>query len=140
MSEVEQFVFEDPGYQKLFHFNSWRVAMLNHIHELEENQITYVEAHILSDEAFVLLEGCCTVVIAKVHDHQITAFKAFPLEKHTVLKVRKGVYHTQILSLDAKVLIIEEDSTDQSNSVRIVLDSNQQKSMMNALEDIKYGL
>ncbi|MCF7932850.1 MAG: hypothetical protein K9K93_06755 [Acholeplasmataceae bacterium] len=140
MSDVEQFAFEYPGYQKLFHFNSWRVAMLNHIHELEQNEITYVEAHLLSDEAFVLLEGDCTVVIATVKNDLVTDFKVFPLEKHRVLKVRKGVYHTQVLSLDAKVLIIEEESTDHTNSVRIPLDPEIHQSMIHALEALKNGL
>lgn len=138
MHDVDIFLYDEPGYRKLFHFNSWRIAMLNHIEELEPDRITYVEAHMLSDEAFVLLEGNCTIVIAMTSGTVIAQFMVYQLQKNTVFTVRKGVFHTQILSKDAKVLIIEEESTAPSNSPRITLDSNDRARMRHALEEERH--
>ena len=58
MKTYEVFEYDGIGYQKLFHFNDWRVAILNHISELNfPKEINYFQAHLETDEAFVLLEG-----------------------------------------------------------------------------------
>lgn len=121
MKNYDIYQFDGPGYKKLFHHQNWRISILNYIEELELDQISYVESHEDTDEAFILLEGSCTLFFADTEDQKITSFSALNLEKNKVYNIRTGVFHTHTLSLDAKLLIIEEESTCDSNSPRIPL-------------------
>jgi hypothetical protein len=132
MKFYETYEFTGIGYAKLFHYQSWRVAILNYIEELEVNHINYVECHSKTDEAFVLLNGSCKLLFADVKDNQIIGFHSLNLEQHKIYKIPCGVYHTHTLSLDAKVLVIEEENTNYENSPRIYLTPDQ-KTILNQL-------
>lgn len=121
MKYVDIHSFDLIGYQKLFSFQDWRVAMLNYIDELEVDNIDYVEAHLSTDEAFVLLEGCCTLYFAEVKEGKISSFHYVNMEPKKVYRIPQGIYHTHTLDHEAKVLIIEEESTSNDNSPRIYL-------------------
>ncbi len=113
--------FDEDGYRKLFSFQSWRIAILNYIDELEIDQINYVEAHALTDEAFVLLEGNAVLYFAEVMNDEIVRFHSVFLEPKKIYRIPQGIYHTHTLSHDAKLLIIEEENTSYDNSPRIYL-------------------
>ena len=134
MKFVETYDYRDIGYQKLFHHQNWRVAVLNYIDELEIDQIQYVEAHNLTDEAFVLLEGECHLIFAEVHDGKINDISCINMKKHVVYKIPQGIYHTHTLSKDAHILIIEEENTGYENSPRIYLSEEEKKHMMKRFE------
>ncbi|MBU1141908.1 MAG: hypothetical protein KKG64_05220 [Firmicutes bacterium] len=121
MKKYDIYEFNGIGYKKLFYHQNWRVSMLNYIEELDINHIAYVESHQFTDEVFVLLEGSCSIFFAEVGNHQIVSFSILNLEPHKVYQVHSGVFHTHILSLDAKVLIIEEENTCEGNSPRIYI-------------------
>lgn len=104
--------FNGIGYQKLFHYGAWRIAILNYIDELECENITRFQAHLLTDEAFVLLEGNATLFFLN-ENNKIEAVK---LEKNKILNVKKGIYHNHTLSKDCKLLIIENEDTNDDNS------------------------
>jgi cupin superfamily acireductone dioxygenase involved in methionine salvage len=129
MKYVDIHSFDLIGYQKLFSFQDWRIAMLNYIDELEVDNINYVEAHLSTDEAFVLLEGECTLYFAEVEQGRITHFQYVNMEPKKVYRIPQGVYHTHTLNHEAKVLIIEEESTSYENSPRIYL-SEQDKALL----------
>lgn len=130
MKFVETYSYHDIGYQKLFHHQSWRVATLNYIDELEIDRIFYVEAHALTDEVFVLLEGECTLIFTEVVEGKIKDFTCVPMEKHVVYKIPSGIYHTHTLSKEAHVLIIEEESTNYDNSSRIYLTNDDKNKLI----------
>ncbi|HOI85583.1 MAG TPA: hypothetical protein PLP48_05840 [Acholeplasmataceae bacterium] len=121
MKYVDIHRFDEVGYQKLFVYNTWRVAMLNYIDELEVENIAYVEAHDETDEAFVLLEGQCVLYFAEVIEGKIRTICHEVLKPHNVYRIPKGIYHTHTLSHDAKLLIIEEENTSYTNSPRVYL-------------------
>lgn len=137
MKFVETFDYRDIGYQKLFHHQNWRVAVLNYIDELEIDQIQYVEAHALTDEVFVLLEGECYLLFADVKEGKINDFKCVNMEKNVVYKIPQGIYHTHTLSKDAHLLIIEEENTGYENSPRIYLNQQEKESLRTCYEGLK---
>jgi cupin superfamily acireductone dioxygenase involved in methionine salvage len=140
MKPYEVFEFKDVGYQKLFHHQSWRIAILNYIDELEIENINYVEAHLETDEVFVLLSGCCTLIFAHALSGEITNFECIQMELNKVYKVPRGVYHACVLSKDGKVLIVEEENTCDHNSPRIYLDDIQKESLISCFEGEKHEL
>ncbi len=130
MKLVEFYRYDEPGYQKLFNYNSWRLAILNYIDELDSKNIEYVEAHFLTDEAFILLEG--RAIIYVLDEGKI---KHFMLNKNEVCNIKVGVYHTHVLSKDCKLLIIEEESTNYENSKRIYLNEEQKSKIVKVWEE-----
>jgi cupin superfamily acireductone dioxygenase involved in methionine salvage len=140
MKYYEIHAFNEIGYHKLFSYNTWRVAILNYIEELEVDRLVYVEAHSLTDEAFVLLSGHCQLFFADVKDGQVTHVEVVSLEPHLVYRIPKGIYHTHTLSTDAKLLIIEEENTSNENSPRVYLDETSKKLLVKAYKEHINGL
>lgn len=120
MRQFDVYDYSGTGYQKLFAFKSWRVAILNHIKELDKENINEFQAHLETDEAFVLLEGAASLLYLDETD-----IKVIHLEKNKVFVIKKGVYHSHVLSTDCKLLIIEEDNTADDNSPKLILNSKQ---------------
>lgn len=137
MKLYETFDFRGLGYQKLFHHQSWRIAVLNYIDELEIDRINYVEAHALTDEAFILLDGECYLFFAEVNDQRILHFLGLKMEKHVVYRIPQGVYHTHTLSRDAHLIIIEEENTTYDNSPRIWLNEDEKNQLLTCYEALK---
>ncbi len=125
MSRIEQFVYNESGYKKMMSYKSWRVAILNFIDELKPENIKYMDAHQETDEAFVLLEG--SAILYELIDDKIIGTK---MEKNTIYNVKQGEYHSHALSNDCKLLIIEEESTNDSNTKRIYLTDEQQQEII----------
>ena len=55
--------YSGDGYKRAVEYGSWTVAFLRSCPEFEKN--TYMEAHLLTDEVFVLLGGGATLYIGK---------------------------------------------------------------------------
>lgn len=134
MKGIEIHQFEGIGYQKLFHFQSWRIAILNYIEELEPQNIHRFQAHSLTDESFVLLEGACTIFIFE--QDQILPIH---LEPKKIYNIKKGVFHSHTLSKNCKLLIIEEENTSDDNSPVMNL-TKAQKQQLIELARLNHGL
>lgn len=111
--------FEGIGYQPLFHCRDFRVAMLNYHPELELENITNFQQHSLTDEAFILLKGNCTLFLAE--DETIETVHGIALEPYKVYNVKQGTYHTHTLSENASVLIVEAEDTCDDNSPQVMV-------------------
>lgn len=124
-------IFEagSAGYHKLFHHQSWRVAILNYIDDLAPEKMHALEAHMETDEVFVLLEGDAVLVLGRCHQGDIEDFECVRMQPGQVYKIPKGVYHTLTMTKNAKVLIIEEENTCPDNSPQIPLAPRQLKMM-----------
>jgi hypothetical protein len=116
--QYEIFCNDDIGYRSMMHYNDWRVAILNYIDDCSIDDVRYFEAHQNTDEVFVLLQGEVTLLFADINENQITNYTTVKLEKQKIYNVKKGVYHTQIMSKDAKLLIVEDKDTGDDNSVK----------------------
>lgn len=140
MTFYELYDFQGIGYEKLFHHRDWRVAVLNYIEELEVKNLVYMEAHHETDEVFVLLQGQCIMFFAEVSNQEIQEIQAIQLEPHKVYKIPAGVYHTHTLSLDAKLLIVEEENTCYDNSPRVYLTDQNKDLIRKRYEELTHEL
>ncbi|MGY5450399.1 hypothetical protein ACVFI8_05570 [Agarivorans sp. MS3-6] len=113
--------FNAAGYSPVVDFQTWRVALLNYIDELETEQIDNFQCHLETDEVFVLLEGKCILFCAEVSNDDIAEIVAYDMLPNKIYTIKQGVYHTHTLSLDAKVLIVENRDTDEHNSPKILV-------------------
>lgn len=99
-------------------------SILNFLPRLIPEKTTSMQKHTETDECFVLLEGKAMLVLADGEDapDQIQAVK---LRKKTIYNVPIGVWHTPIMSEDAKILLVENNHTVESNSPRHSLSEEQ---------------
>ena len=138
--KIEITDFSNEGYKELVIYDTWRVAMLNYIDELLPEKINNFQAHLKTDEVFVLLEGRCILYTADITNNNIHNIEGIDMIKGKVYNMKKGVYHTHTLSIDAKVLIVENDDTALENSPQYWIDkrvNDQLVSIKNALWETK---
>lgn len=136
---VEVSHFTGEGYKPLVDFQSWRVAVLRYIDELLPEKITNVECHTETDEVFILVKGRCILFLAETENQEVKKIHAVDMEKHKLYNVRKGVYHTHTLSEDAHVIIVENQDTSASNSLRIELDKENKELLVSFRKQLWVG-
>ncbi|MFQ3175081.1 MAG: hypothetical protein ACI93H_000063 [Psychromonas sp.] len=117
--------YNAAGYSPVVDFQTWRVAMLNYIDELDPDQIDNFQCHNETDEVFVLLSGKCILFCAEVDQkNNIIDIISWNMEINKTYNIKRGVYHTHTLSEDAKVLIVENSDTADNNSPKILIDDS----------------
>jgi ureidoglycolate hydrolase len=111
--EIRQYLGE--GYKPLIDFDTWRVAILRWIEELEPGNITSMERHTQTDEVFVLLEGQSTIILGG-DSAMVDGIFPQKLESGKLYNVKRDVWHTVLLSRDASIVIVENRNTGEVNS------------------------
>lgn len=131
--DIEVKEYTAPGYSPVIDYESWRVAVLNDIDELEVPNLKTMQKHTLSDEVFVLLKGSCTLFSAGNGDAigNVTATKLEPLKMYNV---KAGVWHTHTLTPDSSVLIVENKNTCDDNSPTAVMNESQIKQLRDSYQ------
>ncbi len=109
MDGLEILSHDGVGYDRTMHYGAWRVAIANFCDGFDREKYPYLERHLLTDEAFILLAGEATLITSK-------AFTETPMEPCKIYNVKKGTWHALLMSRDAKVLIVENHDTCRENS------------------------
>jgi ureidoglycolate hydrolase len=125
--EIETYSAE--GYRPLVDYGAWRVAMLRYHPELLPRNIINMQKHDETDEIFVLLVGRCILFVAD-GDAQPGSIEAHDMEPLKVYNVKRSVWHTHTLSLDASVLIVENQDTTAENSPQRPLSEAQRETLV----------
>ena len=112
--------YSGKGIGAMVHCGDFLVSILNHIPRLCPEQTVNMQKHTLTDECFVLLSGKALIYLADGTDAPKNIC-LHPLEQGKIYTVHKGVWHSPILSEDAKVLLVEREDTAESNSPRVPL-------------------
>ena len=116
--------FRGSGYKPLVVFEEWRVAVLRFLDELLPENINRMERHILTDEVFILTEGQATLIIGGCGS-AVDQVSLLEMKTSDFYNVKKGVWHAIVMSKDAHVVIVENDSTSEDNSEYCNLTSDQ---------------
>lgn len=122
--DIEIREYTEPGYSPVIDYESWRVAVLNDIDELEVSNLKTMQKHLLSDEVFVLLKGSCTLFTAG-NGKEVGMIQSTNLEPYKCYNVKAGVWHTHTLTENSSVLIVENRNTCDDNSPTVKLDEEQ---------------
>lgn len=130
-SELEILSYDGEGYLPLLRFGAWRVAELRYCDELLPQNIGKLQRHDGTDEAFVLLQGHCTLFLGG-RGARLGEIEAQPLEPLRIYNVRRGTWHSHTLSRDATVLIIENEDTCDANSPELPLSPEQRALLQEA--------
>ncbi|HUI88954.1 MAG TPA: hypothetical protein VLX61_09535 [Anaerolineales bacterium] len=126
--------YDGEGFKPLISFESWRVAMLRYLDDLEPDHIDSMERHNETDEVFVLLRGRGTLILGGNGD-KCRGVLLQPMDSGRIYNVKRGAWHTVLLSRDASVLLIENCDTDEHNSEYDVLSPDQRAEIAKAARD-----
>jgi hypothetical protein len=107
--------YAGPGYQPLIDFAGWRVAILNYLDGIHPERIDSVERHTATDEVFVLLKGE-GVLFVGTGEACLDSLVPEVMAIGKVYNVKRGAWHTIVLSPDASVLLVENCDTGEANS------------------------
>lgn len=112
------------GYKPVVDYQTWRVAILRYIDELEVQNLKTMQKHDETDEVFVLLDGNCTL-FAGGNGDSIGEISAIAMEPLKLYNVKRGIWHTHTLDYKGTVLIVENKDTSDSNSPTMELSPEQ---------------
>lgn len=126
--DIEISEYTEPGYSPVVDYESWRVAILNDIDELEIPNLKTMQKHLWSDEVFVLLKGSC-ILFTGGNGEEVSKLQSTKLEPYKCYNVKAGVWHTHTLEPDSSVLIVENRNTNDENSPTISLSERQIKEL-----------
>jgi hypothetical protein len=121
------------GYKPLIDYGTWRVAVLRYIDELIPDQIGQVERHNETDEVFVLMEGQAVLFLGDSKsdgagsDETVTALYPQVMQPRKFYNVKRGAFHTVVLSRDATILLVENRDTAVENSTYLPLNADLRK-------------
>lgn len=124
-----------PDYIPLIDYQSWRVALMNYTPDLTPDKINRMQKHIETDEVFVLMKGRCILFIGEGED-SVTKVYAVDMEPYKLYNVKRGVWHSHTFSEDARVLIVENRDTVESNSPFVGLSESQREEVVDLTEKL----
>lgn len=132
--DIEIKEYKEEGYSPVIDYESWRVAVLNYIDELEVPNLKTMQKHTLSDEVFVLLKGDFTLFTGGCGD-RVGTISSVKLEPYKMYNVKAGVWHTHTLTEGTSVLIVENRNTCDDNSPTVYLTEEQIKQLAACYEN-----
>jgi hypothetical protein len=116
-------------YKPLIDYQTWRVALMNYTADLTPDKINRMQKHTETDEVFVLMNGRCLLFIGE-GDETIIKVHAVDMELYKLYNVKRNVWHSHTFSEDARVLIVENCDTVDSNSPFLGLHLEQQNEVV----------
>lgn len=111
--------YSGEGFHIAMEFESWKLGIFNSAPCWQESSITYVQKHTLSDEAFVLLKGSCTLYISA--EETPTQLYAVAMKPERIYNIHQNVWHSHVLGNDTTVIVAENSNTDPENSPKLPL-------------------
>ena len=104
--------------------NSYSILILNFLERLAAVKIEDMQRHTETDESFILLKGSA-VLFTSEGKEKPEIINPYKLEIGKVYTVPKGIWHTQSMTRDAKILLVESQGTVAENSPRCKLSEEQ---------------
>lgn len=104
--------------------NQFLVSILNPLPRLCPEQTVSMQKHNETEECFVLLRGRAMLYVAD-GEQAPGRIEAHLLEPGKIFTVPRGVWHSPVMSPDAKILLVEDRNTGNDNSPRVPLTEDQ---------------
>ncbi len=109
-NKIEIIKAEKEGYETVLRFESWRIGLIKPAERF--TNITYLERHLLTDEAFVLLQGGATLI----HMDDAENVETFEMRTGVVYNVPQANWHAVKIDDDSLVMVVENAETSRENT------------------------
>lgn len=113
MIEVKENPKKGSGFDAVHQFESWKIAFITSAAQYGE--LKEMKRHMLSDEAFALLEGCADIYTLEGENETLVKTR---MEKGKLYNVTKATWHHVRVSEDALLLVVENGNTSKENTER----------------------
>ena len=104
---------------------TWNVLMLNFLPHIAPHTLDNMHKHTETKETFVLLKGKAMLFVADGDDLPGNAIEGEMLEPFVLYTVKKNVWHANVMSEDAQILLVENADTVVENTPRVKLTESQ---------------
>ncbi len=102
---IEKYSYEGQDFSVAMQFEGWKIGLLRYSDRF--SKFDRLERHLLTDEAFILLDGTATLY---------TDTESVEMQKCIVYNIPKAVWHHITVSENATVMVVENSSTGDDNS------------------------
>ena len=107
---IEKHTFNGEDFQVAMEFENWKIGLLRFSKRF--SVFDRLERHLLTDEAFILLDGKATLYTDK---------ESVVMQKNTVYNIPKAEWHHIVVSEDATVMVVENSSTcDENTEIKFI--------------------
>ena len=110
MSQIQKYSTKQQGYHPFLISKGWQVAQLNYMEEQEINNISKIDVHRQTDEAFWLQKGKVVLITVELESNK-TTFHAELMQHGIVYNIPKNVWHNIAMTLESEVIIVEKSDT-----------------------------
>jgi len=117
--------YEGPGIGGTVEGREYTILLLNYLPRLSPDKSADMQRHLETDESFILLQGKA-VLFAADGDEKPGQLQHYVMEPGTIYTVPKNIWHTQAMTEDAKILLVENSGTVAENSPRCPITEAQQ--------------
>ena len=114
--EILNYSFDGEGMQRVFQNEKWTVGIKNWKPANDITGINNLERHNKTDELFVLLDGRCTLLYADDDNGTAVNIGKVEMEPMKVYKIPATLWHNTVTQPGAKLILIENNPTDMTNS------------------------
>ena len=107
--------YDGPGIGGTVEGREYTILLLNYLPRLAPDKITDMQRHLETDESFILLQGRA-VLFAAAGEDRPGELEHYVLQPGTIYTVPRNIWHTQAMTEDAKILLVENSGTVAENS------------------------
>lgn len=118
--------YDLPGIGGEINTANYTILLLNYLPRLSPDTVMDMQCHTETDESFVLLTGKA-VLFTSDGEGKPGKLDATVMENGKIYTVPRGMWHTQVMTEDAKILLVENSGTVVDNSPRFPLNDSQKK-------------
>ena len=119
---VETASYKEPGFKAAVRYGGWRIGILNYCEGFGKDSLNSYEKHFDTDEAFVLLSGKAVLFLGDGEDTFGTV-QSIEMCQGTIYNIKKNIWHTQVMSEDGSILVVENADTGLDNSQVVTFDA-----------------
>ena len=113
--DIKIYESDSEGMSRVYENEKWTVGVKNWKPSSDLNGITELERHNLTDELFVWLQGNCTLVSGE-ESGQGLKLNALKMKPNQVYNIPSKLWHTAVMEVGTKMILIEDVSTGMENS------------------------
>ena len=111
---IETYQIKENGYHPFLIRDGWQVAQLNYMPEQHIDNITRLDVHHLTDEAFILLKGSAVLIAASVVNGEVD-FEMELMRANVTYNIPQGAWHNIAMAEGCETIIIEKSNTHVSD-------------------------
>ena len=116
--------YEGPGIGGTVEGREYTILILNHLPRLDADKITDMQRHLETDESFILLQGKAVLFAAEGQEAP-GKLQHYVMEPGVIYTVPRNIWHTQSMTPDARILLVENSGTVAENSPRCPITEEQ---------------